>query len=104
MSRDVFVADPLAKMPRNTFCQPARVHKNERRLVLANQLGQPVVNFFPHFAGHYCLQRRLRQFDCDVEFSRVTTIDDCAVGYVVGIEIMCPDQEPRDFFNRALCG
>jgi hypothetical protein len=71
MRGDVFVADSFAEMACDSFGQPARVNKDERGVVLANQLRQSIVNFIPNFAGHHCLQRRLGHSIAMSSFLRV---------------------------------
>ena len=63
MRGDVFVTNSFTQMARNALCETARVYKYECGLVLANELGQAIVNFVPDLARHNCRQRRLGQFD-----------------------------------------
>src|SRR6185369_9888658 len=104
MGGNVLLADSLTKVTRDSFSEPACVHEDEGSVVLANQVSEPIVNLIPDLARHDGLQRRLRQFDGDVEFSCVATVDDGAVGNVVDVDILSADEEARDFFNRSLRG
>ena len=104
MRGDVFIAETFTEMTRNAFCESAGVNEDERCLVFTDQLSEPVVNLFPNFAGHHRLQGRLRKFDGQIQTARVTTVDDCAVGCVIGIDVCVADQEARDFFDGALRG
>ena len=44
MRGDMLLAHPLRQMPRHALGQPARVHEHQRGAVLADELGQPVVD------------------------------------------------------------
>src|SRR5215213_4883101 len=95
MCSDVLVADSFTEMSCYSLCKPARVDEDERCLVLANELGQSIVNLIPHLARHHSLQRRLRQLDCEVEFSRMTAVDDRAVRPVARRDVFSADEKAR---------
>src|SRR5215213_811404 len=96
MRGDVLLADPFPQMSCDPLRKTARVDEDERGVVLANQLGQSIVNLVPDFAGHYGRQRRLRQLDGNVEFSGVTAVDNRAV------RVFSANEESRNFFDRSL--
>ena len=57
MRGDGVLAQPFGQMSRGALGQPAGVHEHQRGLVLADQLGQPLVDLFPHFGRHDGLER-----------------------------------------------
>src|SRR5688500_7085103 len=99
MRGDILVADTLTQMSGHSLREASRIHKDKGRVVLANQLRQSIVNFVPNLSRHHCLQRRFGQLNRDVEFSRVTAVDDGAAGNVVGVDISCADEKFCYFFN-----
>jgi len=50
---DVFVADAFAEMTRDALGETACVNKYECSVVLANELGQAIVDFVPDLALHH---------------------------------------------------
>ena len=101
---NAFIAKALAQMTSDALSQPACVHENQGRLVLADQLGQAVVNFIPNFAGHYGLERRFRKLDCQIEPASMSTVDDGAVGRAVSADIGRADKKARDLLYGTLGG
>ena len=63
MRGDVLFAEALREMPRGALGGAARVHEHERGAMFAAELGEPVVDLRPHFAGHHRFERRRRHFD-----------------------------------------
>ena len=59
MRGDVLVAESFTQMARNTFSQASCVYEDQRGLMLANELGQAIVDFFSHFTRHDGLQWRI---------------------------------------------
>ncbi len=76
--RDRVLAEPLAQVPRHALRQPSRVDEDERRLVRADQLGQPVVVLLPDLVRHHGAERRARDLDREVEPAAVAFVDDRA--------------------------
>ena len=58
MRRDRVLAEPLAQMPRHALGQPPRVDEHERRPVLADEGGEPVVVLLPDLVRHHGFERR----------------------------------------------
>src|SRR2546423_15717214 len=101
----VFITKSLAQMPRNSLSHASRVDEDERRLVFANKVGDAIVNLFPDFVGHQSLERRTRNFECEIEFATMTAVDDRAVRRSARIDVRSADKKSRYFFDRFLgCG
>src|SRR5581483_6743306 len=80
----------------------ARVDEHQGGTVLADELGEPVVDLRPDFAGHHGLQRRRRDFDGEVALPNVTGIDDRAVRMISWTGVLRSNQEPSDLLDRLL--
>ena len=81
----LIVSQPFAEIVGHPFGQPARVDKDQRGVVLADQLGDALIDLVPHLQGHDGLQGRTGQFDSQVHLPQVPRIDDGAVGIACGI-------------------
>ena len=57
-------------MMRHPLGQPARIDENQRGAVRLNQFRQPTINFLPDFVRHHRFQRRLREFNRQIQFAR----------------------------------
>ena len=75
----------------------ARVHEDQRRPMLAHQLGEPVVHLLPNVTGHHRFERSRRQLDRKIPPAHVAGVDDRAASAVA-------DQEFCDFTDRLLRG
>ena len=102
MRGDVFIAEAFAQMSRHAFSHAAGVDENEGGLVLLNQRGHAVVDFFPDFVRRHGFQWRAGNLDRQIEFARVPGIDDRAAGPAIVFKVGGSDQKPRDFFDRFL--
>ena len=60
--------------------------------MLANEVGETIVDLGPDLVRHHRLERRARHFDGDVHRSTVAHIDDVAIRSGAGIEIPLPHQ------------
>ena len=90
------LAEAFAQVPGDAFGHVPRVDEHERGLMLANQLGQPVVVLRPDLVRHHRIERRPRDLHADVHLTPVTFIDDRAVAGFGA------DEEPGDFLNGLL--
>ncbi len=61
--RHLVLAQPLAQIARRPLGQAPRVHEDQRGPMLADQLGDPVVDLLPNLPGHHRLQRRAGDLD-----------------------------------------
>ncbi len=96
------LADPLGQMARNALRMATRIHEDERRSVLAGELGQSVVHLCPHLSGHHRFQGRCRDLDREIPLANVAGVDDRAVRLAVGPQVPRAYQESRDFLDRFL--
>ncbi len=69
------LAEPLREMARRALGEPARIHEHERRAVLTNQLGEPVVLLCPDLVRHDRLERRGRQLEREVAPADMALVD-----------------------------
>ncbi len=93
------------EMARNPFGVAARVDEDERRSVLGDQLGEPVVHLGPDVAGHDGLEGGGGHLDGEIAVADMADIDDRAVRIAVGTDVPRADEKPRDFLDRLLgCG
>src|SRR5437870_10361404 len=101
----VFVAEAFAQMSRRALSHAPRVHEDERSLVLPNELRDAIVNLFPNFIRHQSFERRIRDFNCEIESAHVPTVDNCAARLAVGVDVRGADKKARDFLDWFLgCG
>ena len=73
--------------------EAARVDEDEGRAVLADQLGEAVVDVAPLLAGGDGLEVGRRHLDRQVEVALVAEVDDHAVGRAVGVDVVRADEE-----------
>ena len=95
---DLVLAEPIAQVPREALRQPSRVDEDERCVVRADQLRQPVVILLPDLVLHHGAERRARNLDLEVERAAMTFIDDRAPA----TRLVRPDQEASDLVDRLL--
>ena len=88
-------------MPGHAFDQPPRVDEHQRRAVLADQLGQTIIDLRPYLTGHHRLERRRRQFQGQVAGAHMAAVDD---GAAVHGRVNGAGQEACRFFDRILGG
>ena len=92
-------------MARRAFSHAPRVDEDERRLVLANELRDAIVNLFPNFVGHQRFERGIRNFNRQIESAHVSTVDYCAARRAISLDVRGADEKARDFFDWFLgCG
>ena len=97
---DLALAKPFAQMPGRPLGHPSRVHEDQRGLVRGDQLGQAVVILVPDLVRHDRAERRAGNLHGQVELAAMALVDDRTVAPArIG-----PQQEPGDFFDRALRG
>ncbi len=92
------LAQPLAEMTGHPFGHPPSVDENQRRPVLADQLGQPVVVLRPDLLGHHRVERRTRDLDPEIHRAPVSFVDNRAAARLGG-----PNEIARNVFDRLLC-
>src|SRR2546423_13357509 len=103
MRGDRILAEPLAQMARGALRHLARVHEDQRRPVLADQLRQPVVVLLPHLVRHDGIERGARELDGEVELAAGTFLDNRASrGVTSRPPLPIADQEARDLLYRLL--
>ena len=66
-------------MMRHAFGHSARVHEDQSGAVCLDQLREAMIDFLPDFIRHHRFQRRLREFDRQIQFAAVTDVDDLAI-------------------------
>ena len=98
MGRDILRADALRHVARDAFGVAPRIDEHEGGAMLADQLGQAVIDRRPRFARHHGFERRWRQFQGQIAIPHVTTVDDGAFAQS-GLRA---DHEARDLFDRSL--
>ena len=94
------LAQPLTQVPGRALGHAPGVDENQRRAVLADQRGQLLIDFLPHFVGHHRFERRRRHLDAEVARAAVAGIDDRAIER--GTFGRRADQEPRHLLDRLL--
>ena len=99
---DVLLADALRELVRDALREPPRVHEDERRAVLRDQLGDALVDLAPLLGRGDRLEVSRRQLDGEVEVALVAEVDDRAVRLAVSIEAIGADEEARDLLDRPL--
>ena len=102
MRGHVLVPETFAEMSGHALGHAPRVDEHQRRLVLANQRRDAVVDFFPNFIRHHSFQRRAGNLHRQIQLARVPGIDDRAAWRAVSVDVGSADQKTRDFFNRLL--
>ena len=78
MRGDGRFAEPVGQVARDPLGEPARIDEDQRRAMLFDQLGEPVVDLAPDFLRHHRLERRIGHLERDVALARVAVIDDRA--------------------------
>ena len=73
---DMLLAEPLGQVAGDALGDATLVDEDERRAVLADQLGEPVVHLVPHLGGHHRGERRARHLDREIALAYVAGIDD----------------------------
>src|SRR6266568_2622480 len=87
---------------RHALGHSARVDENQSSPMRLDQLCQPMIDFLPHFIRHHRFQRRLGDFDCQIEFATMTDIDDFAIRVTSIVNCMSTDQKTRECQPAAL--
>ena len=73
------IAEPLGEMTREALRHVPRVDEHERRLVLVDQLREPVVVLLPDLVRHHRFERRSRQLDREIHRAAMAFVDDHAM-------------------------
>ena len=73
-------AKPLGQMHRQPLAQPACVHEHQRRSMLLNKRGDPVVDLVPELVGRDRSQLASRHFDGEIERATRRDLDDDRIG------------------------
>src|SRR5262249_12431236 len=102
MRGNVFISDPFAQIPRDSFGKSSRVYKDQSRLVFTDKLCDPVVDLVPGLARHHRAERRTRHFYRYVQLSPVTGVDDPRPRPSVRVDVGCPDQKAGDLLDGSL--
>src|SRR5581483_1998820 len=98
MRSDVFFAYSICKMVRYTLDQPSSVYEDESRAVLVQKLGDAVVNLIPHLIGCDRAEKRVGNFNSQVEFAFVANVDDDRIRPSISGEKL------RHLLDWLLCG
>ena len=72
--------EPFRQLPRHPLGEAAGIDEDQGRAMGLDQLGQPVVNLLPDFAGHHGFERRGRNFEGKVARPAMAGVDDPALG------------------------
>ena len=75
--------------------ETASVHKDERSVVLADQVGESVIDFFPHFVACHSPQLVTGNLHSQFHMTLVSHVEDHR-------RAINPGQEPGNGFNRFL--
>ncbi len=75
VGRDALVAQALAEMQRHPLDQAARVDEHQRRLVLAGQGRDPIVELRPLFVRGHGAQLVLGHLDAQIEVAALADVD-----------------------------
>ena len=86
----------LGQMMRHSLDQPSRVHENQGRAMLLDQLRDAIVNLIPLAIRSYWPKLRRRHLDREIERALVPNIDNGRQRPIGA------DQESRDFLQRLL--
>ena len=92
---DVLFAQPLRQIVRRPLSQPAGVDEDQRRAMLLDQRGEPVVDVAPLLARADRLEIGRRYLDRDIEVTLVAGVDDRAV------RRFAPNQETSRLLDRS---
>ena len=96
---------PLGEMAGDPLGHPPGVGEDQRRPVLADQIGQPVVDLRPDLHRHHRFERRGGwHLDPQIEPPAVPGVHDHAPGGAVRLHVGGADQEAGDLLDRALGG
>ena len=71
---DGVLAKPIAQVPRQPLRHPPRVDEHQRRPVVADQRGEPVVVLLPDFVRHHGVERRPRDLDREIHLAAVSFV------------------------------
>ena len=82
--------------------QPARVHEEDGRVVLAHQVGHAVEGVAPLLVGGDGADLVLGHLDGQVHLPRVARVDDQAVRLPAGGDVRCADEESPDLLDGPL--
>ena len=93
--RDRVLAEPVGQMARGALGHAPRVDEHERRAMLRDEFGQPVVDALPRVVRHDRFERHRRQFERQVARADVPDIDDLA-------RLRFSHQKLRHEFDRLL--
>ncbi len=89
--RNRLLAQTLAQPVDGSLGLASRVNENERRRVLLDEGGDPVVDLLPNLTGQHRFEGRARQFECHVPIALVAFVDDAAIdGEALGIRNSIP--------------
>ncbi len=102
VGRHLILAQPLAQIAGRPLGQAPCVHKDQRGPVLADQLGDPVVDLLPNLARHHRLQRRTRDLDPQVELTAVAFVNDHTAWRPVLAQPVVAHQEAGHLLDRPL--
>ena len=97
MGGDDVVAEPLAELVREPFGEPAGVDEDERRAVLADQLGDAVEHVGHLLGRRDGLELALGQLEGEIEVALVADVDDRRQRPVA-------DEQAADRLDRPLRG
>ena len=100
--RHRFLSQPLGHLVGQTLDQPARVHEEEGRMVLAHEVGHAVKGVVPLLVGRDGADLVLGQLQGQVHLTSVARVDDQAVRLAVGGDVRCADEEPADLIDGPL--
>src|SRR4029077_2705669 len=88
MRGDGVFAKTLFEMVRDAFGKAARIDEHERRAVLANELGDAIVDFVPHFMRGDRTEFAGGNFNREVEDALVADLDDNGIRTATASEEM----------------
>ena len=91
MRGHVFISQPFAEVPRRALSHASRVDEHQSGLVLANQVGDAIIDFFPDFVRHQRFQGRTGNFEREIKSARVTAVDNRAARCAIGTDVRSAD-------------
>ena len=98
MGSHCVLAENRGKMMAHALREPPGVNKNQRGTICEHEIGDALVNLFPHLVRSHGPKLAGRNFDRQIQMAPLRNLDDCRTGPLVSGQKMC------DQFDGLLCG
>ena len=103
MGGDRILAEPVGELARDPLAHAAGVDEDERRPVLADEGGEPLVDLAPDFVGHDRFERRVGRLDREIARPLMARIDNRDLSRRIAAPVGA-DQQVRHLADRVLGG